>query len=90
MSVHIIPAGMLVSGKVERTEYGLRCDCPMPFGGTMRLVHCIVSPFIKAPDGIVEETFAMALTSLGPFGRDLLATEPVMQALPRERRHDGT
>ena len=50
-----LPPLALVLGQAARWGLGLRSDTRLPFGGTVRLVHWIVSPYSDAPDGVVED-----------------------------------
>lgn len=50
-----LPPLAAVLGRGVRWGLGLRSDTRLPFGGTVRLLHWIASPYSDAPDGIVED-----------------------------------
>ena len=57
-----LPPLAAVLGRGVRWGLGLRSDTRLPFGGTVRLLHWIASPYSDAPDGIVMDELSMGMS----------------------------
>jgi hypothetical protein len=80
-----LPCRSIVSAQAERAGIGMRVDCDLPFGGILRLVHWLVSPFASAPDGIVEEPGSLPATRIACFTPDMLQLDWVFLPTPTDR-----
>ncbi|WP_311269581.1 hypothetical protein [Sphingobium sp. WCS2017Hpa-17] len=49
------PPGTLIAATADHPGVGIRVDAFMPYAGTVRLIHWIISPYDDVPPGIVED-----------------------------------
>ena len=82
-----LPPLAAVLGRGVRWGLGLRSDTRLPFGGTVRLLHWIASPYSDAPDGIVEDCQSARLRQVCSLAGATLgfAPEGASHALPSGR-----
>lgn len=68
---------------------GVRGDTALPFAGTVKLIHWIVSPYSGVPDGIVEDCGSCRLPIVGGTCDASLTFRLTdqEQVLPQDRAH---